>query len=106
MKFLFEKNIKIANELMFYLHKRGADDINLNMKKEKDHCIFIAWGKIKDIREEELTELINILNTERQHEIEEYYWNLLSESEEDSELAIVGMMIDQAEVEYKDDILK
>ena len=31
--------------------------------------------------------------------------NLLSESE-DSELAIVGMMIDQAEVEYKDDILK
>ena len=47
MKFLFEKNIKIANELMFYLHKRGADDINLNMKKEKDHCIFIAWGKLK-----------------------------------------------------------
>ena len=65
-----------------------------------------SLGKIKDIREEELTELINILNTERQHEIEEYYWNLLSESEEDSELAIVGMMIDQAEVEYKDDILK
>jgi hypothetical protein len=106
MKFKFEKNLRIADELMIYFHKLGANDIQLNMKEEKNSCIFITTARVDKIEEEKLTNLINTLNTKRQHEIEEHYWNLLSESELDNELSIVGMMIDKAEVEYKDSVLR
>ena len=48
---------------------------------------------------------ISSLSTKRQHEIEEYYWNLPSDYDSESQLSIVGMMIDFAEVIYDNNIL-
>ncbi|WP_300382167.1 hypothetical protein [Clostridium sp.] len=105
MKFKFEKNLKIINELMTYLHKLGSNDIHVNMCIEEDSTIFILWGKTPDLNEENLNILVNALNIQRQHEIEEYYWNLLGEYETDNQLSIIGMMIDKAEVTFNDNIL-
>lgn len=50
--------------------------------------------------------MANILNTPRQYEVENYYWNLGGECEFDSELTLVGMMINSAKISYKDGNLK
>lgn len=105
MKYQFERNLKIINELMTYLHKLGAKDIDVQLRKIDSSTAFHIWGKINNIDSDELDNLTNILNTHRQHEIEEYYWNLGGESEADVELALVGMMIDKAEITYSNNIL-
>ena len=105
MKYQFERNLKIINELMTYLHKLGAKDIDVQLRKIDSSTAFHIWGKINNIDSDELDNLTNILNTHRQHEIEEYYWNLGGESEAEGELARVGMMIDKAEITYSNNIL-
>ena len=105
MKFKFEKNLRIINEIMTYLHKLGANDINVTFHTEDNASSFLMWGHIKEIDDIELYNLKKILNTNRQHEVEEYYWNLGGECELEGELSLVGMMIDKAEISYNDSIL-
>ena len=105
MKYNFEKNLRIINELMTYLHKLGSKDIHVNLQRNESTTCFIIWGKINNIDHDELNSLKNILNTKRQHEIEEYYWHLGGECEEDGELSLVGMMIDTADISYENNIL-
>lgn len=106
MKFKFEKNLKIINELMTYFHKLGCDDINVNMHTENNSTVFFLWGETPNLNDENLNILVNALNTQRQHEIEEYYWNLLGEYETDNQLSIIGMMTDNSEITFYENILK
>ena len=66
---------------------------------------FNIYGKIDNISKDELESLIDILNTPRQREVENYYWNLGGECEFDTELTLVGMMINSAKVTYIDNVL-
>jgi hypothetical protein len=42
------------------------------------------------------------LSIQRQHELEEYYWQLAGESDCDDELTLIGAMIDEATLELVD----
>ena len=106
MKFKIEKNIKIINELISYFYKLGIVDIYIDIINDNDNSYFYIFWKVDNISSNEIYSLVSILNTPRQHEIENYYWNLGGECEFDSELTLVGMMINSAKVSYKDKILK
>lgn len=106
MKFKIEKNIKIINELIAYFYKLGTIDVHIDLSSDDDNSYFNIYGQVKSISKEELDSLASILNTPRQHEVEQYYWNLGGECEFDSELTLVGMMINSAKVSYKDETLK
>ena len=106
MKFKIEKNIKIINELIAYFYKLGTDDVHIDLTSDKDNSYFNIYGKVNSMTKDELDSLASILNTPRQHEIENYYWNLGGECEFDSELTLVGMMINSAKVSYEDGTLK
>ncbi|MGL4656243.1 MAG: hypothetical protein ACRCWM_10220 [Sarcina sp.] len=105
MKFTIEKNIRILDELVTYYNKIGNKDVHIDMKQDEEkHYLFIS-GEVKDLSEDELLNLKVLLSTPRQHEIEEYYWQLGGEISFDCELTLVGMMIDEATISYKDNIL-
>lgn len=106
MHFKFKKNLRIINELITCLHKLGAEDINFNLKTKDKETLFLIWGEINFIEKSILDNLVKLLSTKRQHEIEEYYWNLPSDYNSESQLSILGMMIDSAEVTYENSILK
>lgn len=106
MKFKIEKNIKIINELIAYFYKLGTTDVHIDLTSENENSYFNVYGHVNTISKEELEYLTSILNTPRQHEIEHYYWSLGGECEFDSELTLVGMMINSAKVYFKDGILK
>jgi hypothetical protein len=105
MKFKFEKNLKIINELITYLHKLESNDIHVTISTEENSSSFLVWGKVRNINDVELYNLKNTLNTKRQHEVEEYYWNLGGECELDGELSLVGMMVDRVDIDYNNNIL-
>lgn len=105
MKFKLEKTLRIVSELITYFHKIGTDDVHLDIKRLDDESQFTISGKIENLSSNELEYLDTVLNTQRQHEIEQYYWHLGGESELDCELTLIGMMIDTADINYEDNIL-
>ena len=106
MKFKIEKNIKIINELIAYFYKLGTVDVHIDLSSDNENSYFNIYGQVDSISKDELESLANILNTPRQYEVENYYWNLCGECEFDSELTLVGMMINSAKISYKDGNLK
>lgn len=105
MKHRFEKNLRIINEMMTYMYKLGAKDININYKEENTLTTFIILGNISNIPTNKLEDLKSKLNTDRIHEIEEYYWHLGGESEIGEELSLIGMMIDETVISFENNIL-
>ena len=57
------------------------------------------------MKEDEINNLSEFLNIQRQYEIEEYYWGLMGETSDEDELFLVGSMIDSATLEIKNDNL-
>lgn len=105
MKFKIEKNIKILDELLTYFIKQKNTRLSMEMREDNNKHYFSIRGGVENISSEELERLKEALNTPRQHEIEEYYWQLGGEISFDCELTLVGMMIDTADVKYEDGIL-
>lgn len=106
MKYYFKRNLKIINELMTYLYKLGSKDITVNLHRDENKTSFVISAQIDTIDTQELIKLDAILNTKRQHEVEESYWHLGVESETEDELSLVGMMIDSAIISYDNNIIK
>lgn len=105
MKFKFEKNLKIVNELVVYFHKLGNSDVHIDLTCDKNNSYFRISGIVPNLSDKELDKLRETLNTPRQHEVEQYYWNLSGECEFDSELSLIGMMINDVKVDYVDGVL-
>lgn len=101
MKFRLEKNLKIINELIAYCYKIGSSDVNVHIQTTDKSTIFNVLSIVDNLSDTLLEDLTKTLNTKRQREVEQYYWNLGGESEFDSEISLVGMMIDRAIIKYE-----
>lgn len=104
MKNEANKISRIIDELNSHYLNKGARKINISIESLDDqYQIFFEICGI-ECSEAELTEVRELLNETRQPEVESYYWTLTSESSdpEDSELSLIGMMIDKAEIAYED----
>lgn len=105
MNFKTEKNLKIVNEIIAYCYHFNTDDISVNIKTLEDISYIEIKAIIKNFPKGAFENLNNALNTPRQREVEQYYWQLGGECEFDSELTLVGMMTDTASIEYDKNIL-
>jgi len=105
LKVEFEKNMLIASELLSYSHLKGATEYHLDVKVTSKGTVFIIKAFPASITDEEMELLLKRLNAPRQREMEQNYWGLSGESEITSELLLVGMMIDEAEVTHEDGVL-
>ena len=105
MKVEFEKKMRIVGDLLSYCHLKGAVEFHVDMTDQKDAWLFIIKAYPLDISEEEFEELRKNLYAPRQMEIEHDFWGLMGESESFSELMLVGMMSDEAGIEYHGDEL-
>jgi HSP20 family molecular chaperone IbpA len=105
MKSDFNKIMKISSELLSYCHMRGAHDFHLDIS-EKDGVTELAIDSFPaDLTDEDLALLEKKLHAPRSREIEHDYWSLSGKSDKTSELVLVGMMTDEAAIEYKDGVL-
>jgi len=105
MKTRFEKNLRITGDLMLYCHHRGGRDISSNIVETDDLIKYTVTAFPVDMDEEKLEELSVRLNAPRQLEIEHDFWELMGESKDFSELMLIGMLCDEADIVYKDNIL-
>lgn len=105
MKHLRQRNISLLSEFTSYLVNIGCDDIHIDFST-KDNAITISFSTLnKNLTEKNITKLKTLLDTPRREDIEEYYWELNGNDNFYSELSLIGMMIDDCEVSYIDNIL-
>lgn len=108
MKHTNQKNIKLVSELMCFCYHYDATNINIEVDHRDKEIEINLEAHIKNMSEEVLNTVKEMLSSPRFREIEEYYWNLGGGDDTDCELVLVGMMIDSAKVDYnrESEILK
>lgn len=105
MKHLRQRNINLLSEFTSYLVNLGCDDIHIDFKTKKNSISLLFSSTNPNISEKDIDTLTSLLNTPRREYIEEYYWELNGNENFYSELTLIGMMIDESEVSYADNIL-
>ncbi len=98
------KTIKLISELAAFVFKAGGKEFDVNFK-EKDGTITITIKSHLDYLSTSNLEKLRALDTPRQSQVEEYYWELAGENDQYQELSLVGMMIDEAEFSYENKVL-
>ncbi len=100
-----KKSIKLVNELMNFYFSVGIKSVQVKVEHDKRKTEICITGEIEDISLKQLEDLEMSLNTAREKQVEEYYWELAGENNQSQELSLVGMMIDKAEVNYENNEL-
>lgn len=102
MKCEAKKISRILDELSTYFLSKDPKRLNISVDNLDDSykISFIVCGI--EYSEEEIFNMMTILNEPRQPSVEAYYWSLVGESSDDSELSLIGMMIDTAEIKFED----
>ncbi len=106
MQHEIKKITSIVNELVTLLLQNGAEDIDVNIKKIGKKTDISIIQHCCDFSESFIDKMRYNLNTQRQCEVEGYYWQLVGEDEDCDELHLVGAMIDEVEVEMINGDLK
>lgn len=97
-----KKLSKIVDELITFFFLKKTNKMNIEIEDLKDHYEITMVNDCCELTSEKLEILKSLFNVQRQREVEEYYWRLAGETDDESELSLVGTMIDDATVEYKD----
>lgn len=101
-----QKHIKILDELTSFCYLRGASHIYLHIDHNNECTTCSLECSIPNFTEKDMQNLKDALDTPRCHEMEEYYWELIGDIETESELSLIGMMIDYSSITLDDGILK
>ncbi len=100
-----EKKIgKIVEELTMYFFSIGADDIKSEIKRRGMQVEIVMESNYKQEYAYDMHRLKEYLNEPKNEGLEDIYWELAGSGDpgETTQLLLVGMMLDRAEVEITD----
>lgn len=96
----------VINELLTHLLLNGAKDIDIKIHHDKSCSKVVFTQQPCHFSETFIKKLEHNLNTQRQNEVEGYYWQLIGEDDLCDELHLVGAMIDHATVSVENEVLR
>ncbi len=102
MRHEMKKIGRIIDELITALLIEDTNELEIKIKTSNEETSIDIIDYNTHYSDEEAQRLDQLLNEQRQHEIEEYYWQLAGETDEGDELVLLSAMIDFAVVEIKD----
>lgn len=101
-----EKKVgKIIEELTMYFFGIGADHITTAIDRDGMNVIITMESNYLPEYGEELKRLSEFLNEPKNDSVEDIYWELAGSGDpgESSQLLLLGMMLDKAEVNISED---
>lgn len=102
MRHEIKKISRIVDELTTLFLKEDTNEVDFSIKRFKDHTSIKIVDYGTQFTDAYINQLREIFNTQRQHEVEEYYWQLCGEVDDDEELTLIGCMIDKATLEKRE----
>lgn len=99
-----KKVAKIIEELTMFFFTLGANEINSRISRTEEQDIIYFESNYDRDYKDELHYLEKYLNEEKNNGLEDIYWELAGSGDpgESSQLLLVGMMIDKAEIKVED----
>lgn len=99
-----KKVAKIIEELTMFFFALGADEIESRIQRKNNQDIIWMSANYDLDYKEELHYLEKYLNKEKNDGLEDIYWELAGSGDpgESSQLLLIGMMIDKAEIKIED----
>lgn len=99
------KLTKLVDEITSFLMRHGSDNISVNIKRDEELSTITIIDYNSAYPDEEISSLNDVLNIQRQCEVEQFYWELMGDDSHEDELFLVGSMIDKATVNKIDNNL-
>ncbi len=100
MKRETKKVANIAAEISTYFLERQAQEISAKITNCDDKVVIAVIAKHMVDIEKTVDSIREYLSYPRAYEVEEYYWELTGENENEETLAVVGSMVDEAMLDY------
>lgn len=100
MKHEIIKVTKIVDELIDFYFINSAKKFNISIEETDDSFIIEIESDNIVCSEEKITNFKNLINVQRQKEMEEYYWQLAGTSLDGEEYNLIGMMVDESIIDY------
>ncbi|MEM1484940.1 hypothetical protein V6615_08670 [Oscillospiraceae bacterium PP1C4] len=104
-----KKMSKIIDELFFFFFSVGSDDIKLDVKKKKEGYELQLESNYDPSQYKKVADLDKFLNVTKKNEgLEEFFWQLAGVSTlgQDSELHLIGQMIDRVKLDIRENMVK
>jgi len=92
--------LKISSDLLTYCHHHGATEYDTKISEGEESILYIIHAYPVTLTDTQLADLTKRMNAPRQRDVENDYWELIGESEDYSELMLVGMSCDEARIDY------
>ena len=96
---------KITNELISFFFTLDATNISVQINEQDSQFELLLSCNYNVEKSDKLKDLSYYLQTNRQVEMEECYWELAGEGCKDFELALIGMMTDSFKMEINQNLL-
>lgn len=93
-----ERVVHILSELLNFLFSMGATEIRSEIRETPESFYVSIRGNTRGNICPKLEKLKKLLGMARQADMEEELWSLAGSVDYDTELSLVGMMTDEAEV--------
>lgn len=97
---------KIVEEVIDFFFSQMTKKINISIEEKENSYIIEIYSDQIVCSENKLKKFNELLHVQRQREMDEYYWQLAGNDFDGDEYNLVGMMVDEAQVEYNKPILK
>lgn len=99
-----KKVAKIVEELTMFFFTIGSDDLKSGIRRHGNHVEILFEANYQPGYEHQIHSLEKYLNEPKNEGIEDIYWELAGSGDpgETSQLLLIGMMIDKAEIEKGD----
>ncbi len=102
MKHEIKKICKIVDEMTTLLLRDDTDVVDFKINRMKDRTVISIVDYNTRYTQKGVDDLIECFNVQRQREVEEFYWQLVGEADNDSEITVIGVMVDSATIELRD----
>ena len=93
-----KKITKLVDEVTSLLMRSGSNDISVYIKRNSELSTITIIDYNSTYPDDEIASLYDVLNIQRQYEVEEFYWELMGDDSHEDELFLVGSMVDKATV--------
>jgi len=100
MKNNLEIALRISSDLLTYCHHHGATEYDTKISEGEESILYIIHAYPVSMTDDQLADLRKRMSAPRQRDVENDYWELIGESEDFSELMLVGMSCDEAKIDY------
>ncbi len=102
MRHEVKKISRIVDELTTLFLKDDTNEVDLKVITSDVESVIRLTVHNTKVSDQYIAHLLKTFNKQREMEIEEYYWQLAGETDDDDEVTLIGAMIDYATAEKRD----